>query len=618
MSNSGSSLTILPPSVLYKQAKHWFEDRGAVSLFDYNAKLQSYHSLYKYDSPTPVKGVDFPTDFKCLVPADEDLLEYMQIELLNDPDTSEELREFMSPLLLYRSGRCSEITDHALGLESLKAQLYNKSGAGSYELGIATNPQITCGEPFSGVRAYVPELSWFDPELQKLKFEDIVKIFPSHEAKMVKLLLGRAAAGRTGSVHPVSNKVLQHGFRKAGVIIGEPGVGKTITLNGFLDAMKYLGYDVASMGDFGGRFNQGNVIASHLAYNDDLNLKTLESMLKAHSFKSVVTGGVERCENKGVDAIEIVSNAVIIANCNEWRSELTYNLDLGAISRLAPISTYRQFEIKELSEQAGESIHPAVYIKSLASKLNVEPRALYLRALRDCLDYFLSNTLGGGAKEDVHFVSEKLIPRLRIQMHKNALDVLLRYAFLCYLIRVRRCEDDWLPELTLGALGDVLEALRFMSIDMRAYEFRTILKQDWEDKYRDINHYWWAMRKMLMTSLDRSYDAYLNTKNNKDVAVSTEEVFRVLRLRDGFALGSKITYIVRLWEQLKGEKHIILKDAKDLLNKMYLAIENNSQEDPLRLSQAKLEDILMGKTPDPSKRCNSAYLYDPDYDPTSL
>jgi hypothetical protein len=617
------TLTINPPSILYKQTKKWFADRGAVVLFNFNSKVTSFHSLYSYATPEKIVGINPPDNFKCLAPATPLLLESLQIDLLNDPGTSEELREFMTPLLIYRSGRSSDITDYVLGLEELKAQLHSKSGSGTYELGIATSPRITVGMPFSGVKAYVPELDWFSSDLQKLRFEDIIKIFPESEAEMMKLLIGRAAVGRTGTVHPVSNDVFKHGFRKAGVIIGEPGVGKTITLNGFLDALKYLGYDVTSMGDFGGRFNQGSVVSSHLAYNDDLNLKTLEKMLQAHSFKSVVTGGTEKCENKGVDAIEIVSNAVILANCNEWRSEMTYNLDQGAISRLAPISTYRQYEIKELSEKIGHNAHPAEHITFLANQYNVDPRALYIRAIRDCVDFFIDHTVKGGYHEDVHFYSEKLIPRLRIQMHKNAMEVILRYAFLCYIIRVRACKDDWLPELTLNSLGDVIEALRYISIDMNAYPLRTLLKEDWENSYRAINHYWWAMRKLLMTSLDKCYEVYLSTKANKDVAISTEEVFKVLRLRDGFALGGKITYIVRAWEQLKGERHAILADAKSLMDKSYELIEKNSQlkDDELtyeHMTEDKLNRIILGDQPTPEKRCDSNYLYDPQYDPTKL
>jgi hypothetical protein len=248
---------------------------------------------------------------------------------------------------------------------------------------------------------------------------------------------------------------------------------------------------------------------------------------------------------------------------------------------------------------------------------------LYIRAIRDCVDFFIGHTIDGAYHEDVHFYSEKLIPRLRIQMHKNAMEVLMRYAFLCYIIRVRKCEDDWLPELTLNSLGDVMEALRYISIDMNAYPLRSLLKDDWEEKYRNINHYWWAMRKLLMTSLDKAYEANLNTKANKDVAVSTEEVFKVLRLRDGFALGTKVTYIVRLWEQLKGERHVILADARALMAQAQELVEKSSQLDPNEhsyehLTQEKLDKIILGKDHDSSKRCDSSYLYDPQYDPTKL
>jgi hypothetical protein len=126
-----------------------------------------------------------------------------------------------------------------------------------------------------------------------------------------------------------------------------------------------------------------------------------------------------------------------------------------------------------------------------------------------------------------------------------------------------------------------------------------------------------------MTSLDKCYEVYLSTKANKDVAISTEEVFKVLRLRDGFALGGKITYIVRAWEQLKGERHAILADAKSLMDKSYELIEKNSQlkDDELtyeHMTEDKLNRIILGGQPTPEKRCDSNYLYDPQYDPTKL
>jgi hypothetical protein len=592
------------PSRMYKRILAWAENRGYYLRFNYDAKLTGYHSLYEEHNPAkdPLspKSVKFPDWFQFLVPASEIRLETAQETILDDDvlhEISADEQEFATPLFVYRSGRSSEITDHVLGVENLKAMRHRKLGGGQYQLGIAHSPATMQGKK-DAVRetyAYVPEKEWFAEELQSLTFEEIIRIFPYHEAQMMKLIIGRACVGRTGAIHPGTHKLLEHGFRKAGVVIGEPGVGKTLTLNGILNAMKYVGYDVSSMGDFGARFNQGNVVTSHLAYNDDLTLDSLERMLKAHSFKSVVTGGTEKIENKGVDAIEVVANTVILANCNEWKPEITYSLDSGAISRLAPISTYRLFELEEISEDEGHDVHPGSHIRWLCEKYDTDPVSLYLRVLRDCTDFFMSRCQ---ESEDVHFYSESLLPYMRIQIHKNSLECFIRFGFLAYAIRQRQAKGGWLPELTLGSLAEVLEATRFLMIDKRANNFRNLLKDDWNARKRSQWHPYWAQRKLLITSIDKAYEIFNAYKNDKDVALTTENVFEVLRLRDGFSMGKKMTHIVRTWEMVKGEKNKIYELAESIVEQM---------------TEAELEPIFSDTT-----KASVEWIYDPTYDPQKV
>jgi hypothetical protein len=603
-SSAKDTLVAIGPSKMYKKIVKWFGERGYHLRFDYNAKLQSFHSLYEEhnpsDDPLTPKSITFPEWFQFLVPASELRLEMAQELILDEDilnDISAEEREFAIPLFVYRSGRSSEITDHVLGLENLKALRHKKMGGGQYHLGIAYTPNTCKGieKAVQQTYAYTPEKDWFAEPLQDLGFEDIIKIFPHHEAQMMRLIIGRACVGRSGSVHPGTNKILEHGFRKAGVVIGEPGVGKTITLNGVLNAMKYVGYDVAAMGDFGARFNQGNVITSHLAYNDDLTLDSLERMLKAHSFKSVVTGGCERVENKGTDAVEVVANTVILANCNEWSPNMIYGLDSGAISRLAPIATYRLFELEEMSEKEGHDIHPGSHIDWLCEKYDTDHTSLYLRVLRDCTDFFLEKC---HQEQDVHFCSERLMPYLKIQLHKNALDCFIRLGFLSYAIRQRHLEGDWLPELTLNSMGDLLNHIRFMMIDKRADSFRTALKEDWERKNRPESHPYWAQRKLLITSVDKAYEIFNTYKTDRDVAIATENAFEVLRLRDGFSISKKMAYIVRNWESVKGEKSKIYRLGKQILD---------------QLSESEQKTLM-----DDNLRTDTAWIYDPSYDPTSV
>lgn len=592
------------PSRMYKKILAWAENRGYYLRFNYDAKLTGYHSLYEEHNPAkdPMapKSVKFPEWFQFLVPASEIRLETAQETILDEDvlhEISADEQEFAIPLFVYRSGRSSEITDHVLGVENLKAMRHKKLGGGQYQLGIAHSPATMQGRKDS-VRetyAYIPEKDWFSEELRGLTFEDIVRIFPYHEAQMMKLIIGRACVGRTGAIHPGTRKILEHGFRKAGVVIGEPGVGKTLTLNGILNAMKYVGYDVSAMGDFGSRFNQGSVVTSHLAYNDDLTLDSLERMLKAHSFKSVVTGGCEKVEQKGVDAIEVVANTVILANCNDWKPEMIYGLDSGAVSRLAPIATYRLFELEEMSEAEGHDIHPGSHITWLCEKYSTDPMSLFLRVLRDCTDFFLEKCSEG---RDVHFYSEQLMPYLRIQLHKNALECFIRFGFMAYAIRQRNLKGDWLPELTLNSMADVINHIRFLMIDKRADSFRNVLKADWENKHRESSHPYWAQRKLLITSIDKAYEVFNTYKADRDVAIATENAFEVLRLRDGFSTGRKMSHIVRTWETIKGEKTKIYSLASEVVNKL-------PEEDRKGLFDSTL-------------RADTAWIYDCSYDPTNV
>jgi hypothetical protein len=592
------------PSRMYKKILAWAENRGYYLRFNYDAKMTSYHSLYEEHNPgkDPMspKSVKFPEWFQFLVPASEIRLETAQETILDEDvlhEISADEQEFAIPLFVYRSGRSSEITDHVLGVENLKAMRHKKLGGGKYQLGIAYSPTTTQGKK-DAVRetyAYIPEKEWFSEDIRELDFEDIIRIFPHHEAQMMKLIIGRACVGRTGAIHPGTHKLLEHGFRKAGVVIGEPGVGKTLTLNGILNAMKYVGYDVSAMGDFGSRFNQGNVVTSHLAYNDDLTLDSLERMLKAHSFKSVVTGGCEKVEQKGVDAIEVVANTVVLANCNEWAPSMIYGLDSGAVSRLAPISTYRLFELEEMSEKEGHDVHPGSHIDWLCEKHDTDSTSLFLRVLRDCTDFFLQKCSEG---TDVHFYSEQLMPYLRIQLHKNALECFIRFGFLAYAIRQRNLKGDWLPELTLNSMADLISHIRFLMIDKRADSFRTALKADWENNHRPDSHPYWAQRKLLITSVDKSHEIFNTYKADRDVSIATEHAFEVLRLRDGFSISKKMSYIVRTWESVKGEKSKIYRLGKQIIDQI----------------PAEDQEVLF----DTDLRTDSAWIYDPAYDPTSV
>lgn len=190
------------------------------------------------------------------------------------------------------------------------------------------------------------------------------------------------------------------------------------------------------------------------------------------------------------------------------------------------------------------------------------------------------------------------MPYFCIQLHKNALECFIRFGFLAYAIRQRQAQGDWLPELTLNSMSDLINHVRFLMIDKRANSFRNALKADWEDKNRQSSHPYWAQRKLLITSVDKAYEVFNTFKQDRDVAIATENAFEVLRLRDGFSMGRKMSPIVRTWETIKGEKSNIYKLASRVL-------ETLPKED---------REILF----DNNLRTDVSWVYDSSYDPTSV
>ena len=124
------------------------------------------------------------------------------------------------------------------------------------------------------------------------------------------------------------------------------------------------------------------------------------------------------------------------------------------------------------------------------------------------------------------------------------------------------------------------------------------MKENWENQKRDLDHPYWAQRKMLISSIDKSYEVFNAHKTDKDLALATEHVFSALTLRDGFSMSKKMSHIVRTWEMVKGEKKGIYRLANDLMG---------------TLSQEELDYIT-----DKSKRCDANWIYGSKYDPKSL
>jgi hypothetical protein len=199
----------------------------------------------------------------------------------------------------------------------------------------------------TGGKYIVPQKSWFDPRIQEVTAQDLLSIFPEAERQMFLLLVGRIVVG-SGDSTTVEGIDINHKFRSMGIVLGEPGLGKSALMTFVMDALKNCGYDIQTMADNFGRFGWGEIAVSHLAYLDDLTKSTQQKMLHSGLTKQLVSNGVLRTENKGVDAINVKSRTVIIACSNEWNARDLYNADDGIKDRVNMLSIYQETELKKM------------------------------------------------------------------------------------------------------------------------------------------------------------------------------------------------------------------------------------------------------------------------------
>ena len=90
----------------------------------------------------------------------------------------------------------------------------------------------------------------------------------------------------------------------------------------------------------------------------------------------------------------------------------------------------------------------------------------------------------------------------------------------------------------------------------------------------------------------------ITCRSRAAIPIATENAFEVLRLRDGFSISKKMAYIVRNWESVKGEKSKIYKLGKQILDQLLESEQKTLMDDNLRT--------------------DTAWIYDPSYDPTSV
>lgn len=531
------------------------------------------HNVYLKAAPRPIAGITVPTWFKAkrLIQSEHEEAEVTRV-LTQHASLATEAQQFWSPLYQPNSGqRGSALLGHVERLLRIDENRWIQNENLPFELGIQVDSfakqQCATEQP----RAFVPPREWFSEEVQQLDFGDIFTIWPKAELEMLKLIIGRALVGRSGSKLVGSGRVIEHTYRTVGIIVGEPGLGKSTLFNKLFRALNAVGYTRYNFRDVTERFGLANLVLSDFGYKDDVSVQTLSHMISSENLKIIASGGQLMVEDKFMSSRNVFCHSVVLCCTNDWDPRAVYRIDSGIASRVKLLSTVSRQELHQRHMAYAKDGHwaadapdlvPFMYLPWLASRLAVSEDCLMLWACRLAVDEFLKfcYTKGDIPTEALRHRTHILTSALQCQFNKDSARTLISGMALAEIL-LRHIQVAWnvgkpfvMKELNEKPLADMLASYRRLVCDARFYRVRSLLKAHWELNDRPESHPWTGMRNLNQASLI----AACNTLNNAITAKQpldrlVKETFSELTLRSGFKGSSDIIWVTKSWTDVAGD-----------------------------------------------------------------
>lgn len=499
-----------------------------------------YYILYDPDNPFTLHSVNLWknherfTKMSILAPANHSQISSLQDRVMNTGlvRESKEFENFVKKFFL---------------LEGISTSLFSRVGSDRNRIATIYGENTSTHSfdpPENGndrsimLKSFVPQRSQLPEQIRHLEFEDFCCLFPPAETECYKTLIGKAVIGKTGSTDAITGQTVIHSFRNMGIIVGEPHIGKSYLLYLLTTAIKSLGFKVSISNNFGERFNQGEIVSSDLSVIDDLIFTDLKAILTSKNFKTIITGGQIKVQNKFQNTMQVESKTTMIINSNEWIPRIMYNLDSGVLDRIIPFQAVSRKEIEVATGKTNASVKDFIEMK--AEKYNVTVSDIAYLMVRSCADHFLKQC------PDVDTYIRERKTELTINSHINLVAITLQYMVVCYMIKNQHFE---LPsELNKIKFMKLLESFSFIGIDPEASDIRDILKQHWLDNGSENDHPWIAQRKLSMHSVVSAYSLATQIFNVENVFTIYEKVFEQLVLRnEGFSLTTKYSFICSNW-----------------------------------------------------------------------
>lgn len=545
---------------------------GSHSLFLERSPAGSHagHNVYLKSAPRPVAGITVPAWFKAkrLIQSEHEEAELTRV-LTQHTQLAAEAQQFWAPLSQPNSSqRGSALHGHVERLLRIDENRRMQNENLPFELGIQVDSfdRQSCAK--EQPRAFIPPREWFSEEVQGLSFGDIFTIWPPAELEMLKLIIGRALVGRSGSQLVGSERVIEHTYRTVGVIVGEPGLGKSTLFNKLFRALNAVGYTRYNFRDVTERFGLANLVLSDFGYKDDVSVPSLNHMIGSENLKIIASGGQLMVEDKFAASRNVFCNSVVLCCTNDWDPRAVYKLDSGIASRVKLLSTVSRQELHQRHISYARQGHwaadapdlvPFMFLPWLAGRLGVSEDCLMLWACRLAVDEFLKfcTTKGEVPTEALRHRTHVLTSALQCQFNKDAARNLISGMAFAEIL-LRHTQVSWnagkpfvMRELNEKPLTDMLTSYRRLVCDARFYRVRSLLKAHWELNDRPESHPWTGMRHLNQASLISACNTLQNSVTAKlPLDKLVKETFGELTLRSGFKGSSDIVWVTKSWSDV--------------------------------------------------------------------
>lgn len=359
-------------------------------------------------------------------------------------------------------------------------------------------------KPWNVPLAIVPMESWFPAKVKKLKATDIFALLPPKELEVLQLILGRAMVGPSGSKPCGYDEPIKHNHRTAAILLGRPGTGKSELLDLINNCMSHFGFLVQPFRSMDERFGLGEIACADLIYKDDGSDDEMTKLCHSSHFKTYATGGMLCAEKKNRDATYKRARGAAILASNAFNPNNAYDADDGIQSRLRLLETIdatsRDRLLDSLPEnhmwKGAKSLGPLHLIRHLASNLKVDPMVIMAWFLRLCANKFYR------AIPNLPEIDKTLESGLQNRIPADPLYITVKA--LKFILVLQKQDAD--ARLTAAVLHDSLVGLTKFMHDYRSYAALTKLKEDWEEKGRQPEHLWSAVRELQYEGLKRASD----------------------------------------------------------------------------------------------------------------